>query len=88
VIVLENGDHLTREEFERRYDAMPDVKKAEYIDGVVFMPAPVRINHHGSPHAALMTWLGTYGALTPGVRAGDNTAVRLDPDKDHNRTLC
>ena len=29
---LENGDHLTRCEFERRYSAMPDVKKAELIE--------------------------------------------------------
>ena len=32
---LENGDHLTRAEFLRRYDGMPDVKKAELIEGVV-----------------------------------------------------
>ncbi len=30
---LENGDRLTRAEFERRYEAMPDVKKAELING-------------------------------------------------------
>ena len=35
---LENGDRLTREEFERRYDAMPDLKKAELINGVVYIP--------------------------------------------------
>ncbi len=28
---LENGDRLTRAEFERRYEAMPHVKKAELI---------------------------------------------------------
>lgn len=32
---LENGDSLTRWEFERRYQAMPKVKKAELIEGVV-----------------------------------------------------
>ena len=32
---LENGDRLTRAEFERRYEAMPDLKKAELIEGVV-----------------------------------------------------
>jgi hypothetical protein len=39
---LEPGDHLTRVEFERRYEAMPDLKKAELIEGVVYMPSPVR----------------------------------------------
>jgi len=79
---LEQGDHLTREEFERCYDAMPGLKKAELIEGVVYMPSPVRIDPHGSAHADLMTWLGTYRALTPGVRAADNTSVRLDPTNE------
>lgn len=34
---LENGDRLIRPEFERRYNAMPDVKKAELIEGIVYM---------------------------------------------------
>jgi hypothetical protein len=39
--VLANGDRLTRDEFERRYEAMPKVKKAELIEGTVYMPSPV-----------------------------------------------
>src|SRR5262245_17111719 len=39
---LENGDRLTRAEFERRYRAMPHLKKAELIEGVVYIPSPVR----------------------------------------------
>lgn len=31
---MEYGDRLTRQEFERRYDAMPHIKKAELIEGV------------------------------------------------------
>jgi hypothetical protein len=79
---LENGDHLTRDEFERRYEAMPHVKKAELIEGVVYMPSAVRLTLHGSPHADLITWLGVYRAGTPGVRVGDNTSVRLDLDNE------
>ena len=30
---LVSGDHLTRDEFERRYEAMPEVKKAELVEG-------------------------------------------------------
>jgi hypothetical protein len=40
VPVLEPGDRLTQEEFERRYAAMPALKKAELIEGVVHMPSP------------------------------------------------
>ena len=48
---LENGDHLNRYEFERRYNASPHLKKAELIEGVVYMPAALR--SHGQPHGQL-----------------------------------
>ena len=79
---LENGDRLTRDEFERRYDAMPHLKKAELIKGVVYMGSPVRFGKHGQPHGRLLTWLGTYVAFTKGVSLGDNTTVRLDSDTE------
>jgi Uma2 family endonuclease len=79
---LENGDRLTRAEFERRYDAMPGLKKAELIEGVVYMPSPVRHRRHSRPHLHLCTWLGRYEAGTPGVEAGDNGSIRLDLDNE------
>ncbi|NBC17366.1 MAG: Uma2 family endonuclease [Bacteroidetes bacterium] len=79
---LETGDHLTRPEFERRYKAMPHVKKAELIDGTVFMPSPTRFQRHGQPHAFIMSWLGSYVALTPGITFADNATVRLDLDNE------
>ncbi|MDE0219660.1 MAG: Uma2 family endonuclease [Spirochaetaceae bacterium] len=80
--VLENGDRLTRCEFERRYLLRSDVKKAELIEGVVYMPSPVRFAGHGEPHAAMLGVLLHYGAFTPGVRVGDNATVRLDLDNE------
>ncbi len=50
---LENGDRLTRVEFERRYEAMPNLKKAELIEGEVYMPSPVQQRRHGRPHSHL-----------------------------------
>lgn len=79
---LENGDRLTRDEFERRYDAMPHLKKAELIEGVVYVPSPVRYQHHGAPHAVLVGWLVYYAAHTPGVCVSDNSTVRLDLDNE------
>ena len=79
---LENGDRLTRSEFERRYHKMPSVKKAELIEGMVYMPSPLKIETHGEPHAYIMTWLGTYKAATPGVGVADNSTVRLDIDNE------
>ncbi|MDX2242946.1 MAG: Uma2 family endonuclease [Leptolyngbyaceae cyanobacterium bins.302] len=82
ILPLENGDRLTRKEFERRYTAMPNVKKAELIEGKVYIASPVRIVNHGRPHAQIMTWLGTYHAATPGVDLGDNATIRLDLDNE------
>lgn len=77
---LENGDRLTRAEFERRYHTMPHVKKAELIDGRVYMPSPVSHRKHSRPHAMIGTWLGHYWAATPGVEAGDNGSIRMDDE--------
>jgi Uma2 family endonuclease len=82
VPALENGDRLTRSEFERRYELMPLLKKAELIEGVVYMPSPVRHRQHGAPHAHLIGWLFQYAANTPGVEVGDNSSVRLDLDNE------
>lgn len=76
------GDVLTRDEFERRYAAMPKLKKAELIEGVVYMPSPVRYTQHGNPHFLLGTWLGLYAAATPGVDGASDTTVRLDLDNE------
>lgn len=82
VPTLENGDRLSRFEFERRYKAMPHKKKAELIEGTVYMASPLRIRSHGQPHSQLMTWLGTYQAFTPSTVLGDNSTVRLNLDNE------
>jgi hypothetical protein len=74
---LRNGDRLTAEEFERRYDAMPGLKKAELIKGVVYMAPPISFEDHAGPHFDLIGWLGLYRMATPGVRGGDNSTLRL-----------
>lgn len=77
---LEAGDRLTRAEFERRYAAMPQLKKAELIEGVVYMPAAVRYARHGRPHSYLNQWLGNYVEDTPGVDCASDSSARLDLD--------
>ncbi len=76
--LLQAGDRLSRDEFERRYEAMPQGMKAELIEGEVYMPSPVRLKHHGSPHVNLVAWMGTYQAYTPGTESGLNATIRLD----------
>ncbi len=79
---LQHGEQLTRDEFERRYEAMPHLKKAELIGGIVYMGSPVRADIHGKPHGYIMTWIGVYCATTPGVDFLDNATVHLDPNNE------
>jgi len=79
---LENGDRLTRPEFEKRYQAMPDLKKAELIEGIVYMSSAVRARNHAEPHGQIIGWLFVYSTATPGVELFDNATVRLDLDNE------
>jgi len=79
---LESGDRLSRAEFERRYAAMPALKKAELIEGVVYLASPLRAQAHGKPHGDIMGWLWTYKIATIGVELYDNPTVRLDADNE------
>ena len=79
---LESGDRLSRHEFERRYTAMPHIKKAELIEGIVYVASPLRFRSHGQPHGDLIVWLGNYKVSTRGVELGDNVTVRLDLDNE------
>ncbi len=79
---LENGDRLTRAEFERRYEAMPGLKKAELVEGVVYVPSPVRYIQHGRLSSDIEIWLGTYRIATSGVDTAGSTTLRLDLDNE------
>jgi hypothetical protein len=76
--LLKDGDRLDADEFERRYEASPHIKRAELIEGVVYVASPVRDIQHVEPQGLFVTWLGTYRAGTPGVRSGGAGTVRLD----------
>ena len=77
-----SADRLNRYEFERRYNAMPNLKKAELIEGIVYIPAAVRFKSHSQPHGWIVAWLGTYEAMTPSVALGIQPTVRLDIDNE------
>jgi len=79
---LESGDHLSRAEFERRYEAHPEIKKAELIEGVVYVASPVRARQHGLPHSIVIGWLTGYWAATPAVMVLDNATLLVDEDNE------
>lgn len=86
--ILESGDRLTGAEFHRRYSARTDLKKAELVEGVVYVGSPVRIDVHAEPHGWVVGWLATYQARAPGVRLADNGTVKLDPDNEVQPDAC
>src|SRR5262245_43605795 len=66
---LRAGERLTCDEFLRRWEAMPDLKHAELIGGIVYMPSPVS-TEPSDLHAPLGHMLVHYATFTPGCRAG------------------
>ena len=79
--ILENGDRLNRDEFERRYTAS-NIKKAELIEGIVHMASPLRFTSHGKPHSQIIGWLVTYQSMVAGLEVGIEPTVRLDDDNE------
>ena len=79
---LLNGDHLAVPEFERRYWAMPEIKKAELIEGIVVMSPPIS-NLHAETHGMLGAYLRHYARATPGVSLGLNASIRLDGKNEY-----
>jgi Uma2 family endonuclease len=65
------GQRLTRDEFLRRWEALPDLKHAELVGGVVYMPSPVRLEH-GDQDSLVSGWLNAYMFFTPGCKASIN----------------
>ena len=76
---LETGDHLTRNEFLRIWEQLPEVKFAELIGGIVYIPSPLW-KPHGKMDHSLSAWLAVYRAFTPGCEAGSNTSALIGDD--------
>ncbi len=76
---LESGEFMHSREFLRRYEYMPQVKKAELIEGVVYMGSPVSVRH-AKPDAMFQGWLVAYASRHPETEALANTTVILDAE--------
>jgi Uma2 family endonuclease len=73
---LVEGQHLDQPTFHALYEAMPPGTRAELIDGVVYMPSPVGLEH-GEAQVPVIVWLDYFAEKTPGVRALDNATAIL-----------
>ena len=74
---LESGDRLSLDEFLLRWEALPNLKNAELIEGRVYVGSPIKAEH-GDHENLVALWLGTYALHTPGVVASNNpTTIML-----------
>ena len=73
------GDLLTRDEFLRRWEEMPDLKSAELLGGVVYMPSPLGADH-STTDAHVTFWLQCYATHTPGCETGSNATWHMLAD--------
>jgi hypothetical protein len=63
---------------------MPNLKKAELIEGVVYVPSPIRFDHHCNPHFNLIAWLGPF-VPRPRRESGGDNGTAPDLDNGHSR---
>lgn len=73
---LITGMRMKREEFLQRWEALPELKKAELIEGIVFAASPIGLTH-GQYDGQIHLWLATYAAYTPGVAFGPNVTCYM-----------
>jgi Uma2 family endonuclease len=73
---LVEGQHLDQPTFHALYEAAPPGTHAELIDGVVYMPSPVGVDH-GDTHDPVIVWLDYYAEQTPGVQVADSATTIL-----------
>ena len=69
---LEPGDKLNREEFLRRGELLPEITTAELIEGVVYIPSPVTLDH-SLMVKELLFWVILYEKATPFCQSASNT---------------
>lgn len=68
---FENGDVMTRSEFHRLYSECEGLQHVELIEGVVFLPSPIRIKGHAHEQMLVLEWLVAY--------RGDRTDITVAP---------
>ena len=78
VPLLHAGDRLTRIEFERRWEVVPELTRAELLEGVVYLPPPSVPYKFGVARFDLIGWLGLYRLHTAGVSGSVNASIRFD----------
>ena len=78
-LLFEAGDRLTREEFLELWERMPALKFAELIDGVVYLPSPVSLEH-GQKDTLLQCWMTIYASRTGFIDVAANSTWLMEKE--------
>lgn len=78
---LQNGDRLSLSEFKQLYANSPKIRRAELIEGVVYVASPVYLPH-ARGQMLMNMMLGIYESATNGVTAVGEQSVELDSDNE------
>jgi Uma2 family endonuclease len=80
--LLENGDVMSREEFHRRYSECEALERVELIEGVVYMPSPIKFEGHADEQSMLLEWLMVYARGKDDLRAIGPASLLLDDQNE------
>jgi Uma2 family endonuclease len=73
---------MSREEFHRLYADCEEYERVELIEGVVYLPSPIKIDGHAEQHALVLDWLSAYARAHPGIRHAPPGTVLLDDQNE------
>ena len=77
LVELHSGDRMSRDEFLWRWEQLPDLKRAELIDGVVYLSSPLS-EIHSDYEQLVNRWLSHYEENVPGLKILPNATWLLD----------
>jgi Uma2 family endonuclease len=79
---LENGAVMTQPEFHRAYSGCEGLARVELVEGIVYMPSPIKIEQHSRQQKLALRWLVAYEELHEGVEAMGPGTVILDSQNE------
>ena len=76
LVDLHNGDRMSKDEFLWRWEQIPELKRAELIDGMVYLSSPLS-ERHSDYELLLCSWLLRYESRVPGLKILPNATWLL-----------
>lgn len=81
---FDNGDVMSREQFHRLYSECEELQRVELIEGIVYLPSPIRSKGHAEEQMLMLVWLDAYASRheESGLSAQPPNSVMLDDENE------